>query len=83
MKNPCATNATLSERPRRTDRAFSRVGVGALDLGDLDVPHAVVVVGGGEGKGQLGGVAAVGANVDVHWRMEAERERERERWKKD
>ncbi len=41
--------------------------VGALDLGDLDVPSAL----GGrplEGEGQGGGVTAVGADVDVHCR---------------
>ncbi len=44
----------------------SRVGVVALDLGDLDVPQAVVVGGGGEGKGQGGGVPTVGTDVNVH-----------------
>ncbi len=44
---------------------LSPVSVGALYLGDFDVPHPHVI-GPGEGKGQRCSVAAVCANVHVH-----------------
>ena len=59
-------NAGFDECIRISITPFSsRVRIAALHLRDFYVPHAGGG-GAGEGEGQVGGVAAVGADVHVH-----------------
>ncbi len=53
------------------DGLHSRILIGALQLGDFDIPHALEGhVGGGEGEGQHGRVAVLGTNIHVYWNYE-------------